>query len=104
MTRREGLDIRSALDRIGQCPGCYSLHSVPPEMDWGCDCGEAVTIIDLRDRERAETLRLMEWYVAEIERLRHIEQLAVNLIAAPEPGDFEDAFAALDDVIGGLEG
>jgi hypothetical protein len=47
-----GLDIRSALDRVGQCPGCYSLHSVPPEMDWECDCGEAVTIIDLRAKPR----------------------------------------------------
>jgi hypothetical protein len=49
---REGLDIRSATDLVGQCPGCFSLHSVPPEMDWECDCGEAVTIIDLRARRK----------------------------------------------------
>jgi hypothetical protein len=50
--RVEGLDIRSATDLVGQCPGCFSLHSVPPEMDWECDCGEAVTIIDLRAKPR----------------------------------------------------
>jgi hypothetical protein len=33
---------------IGQCPGCFSIHKVPDGVDWECDCGELVTIIDLR--------------------------------------------------------
>ena len=51
------------------------------------------------DSERSSYLPIIE-----IDRLRRIEQLAVNVVAATQPGDLDDALAALDDEIGGLDG
>lgn len=44
----------AALDkRLYQCPGCwsYGCYPRPPEGAWReCDCGERMTLIDLRER------------------------------------------------------
>jgi len=41
---------------------------------------------------------------SEIERLQYIEQLAVTVVAATQPGDLDDAISALNDALGGLDG
>lgn len=33
-----------------QCPGCWSVSHNDPEKDWECECGEKLTVIDLRDK------------------------------------------------------
>jgi len=33
---------------IGQCPGCWAFHRVPTTVDYECECGERIEIVDLR--------------------------------------------------------
>lgn len=32
-----------------QCPGCWSVSYNEPKNGWECECGEKLTVIDLRD-------------------------------------------------------
>jgi hypothetical protein len=43
--------------RLRQCPGCWSYALTPADLgpeDWVCDCGEAMTLVDLRDSALAQ--------------------------------------------------
>ena len=72
------------------------------------DLREAKAEIDvlrhLLEQIRIDSERSSYLPIIEIDRLRRIEQLAVNVVAATQPGDLDDALAALDDEIGGLDG
>jgi hypothetical protein len=46
-----------ALDQrlLGQCPGCWAVHRLPSTADYECECGERVTVIDLRPAALSDT-------------------------------------------------
>lgn len=68
-------------------------------MDYGTHEAAVAAMESMQANRASSYLPIME-----IERLRRIEQLAVNVVAATQPGDLDDALAALDEAIGGLDG
>jgi hypothetical protein len=40
---------------LGQCAGCWAVHRLPSTADYECECGERVTVIDLRAAALSDT-------------------------------------------------
>lgn len=34
--------------RLVQCPGCWAAAMARKDVDWECECGELMTVVDLR--------------------------------------------------------
>lgn len=41
---------RAAGSRLHQCPGCWAIALVPGGIEYECECGERMTLVDLRAR------------------------------------------------------
>ena len=35
--------------RLVQCPACWTAAMARKSFDWECECGELMTVVDLRD-------------------------------------------------------
>lgn len=40
--------------RLVQCPGCWAAAMARRDVDWECECGEPMTVVDLRERNEWE--------------------------------------------------
>ena len=41
---------RAAGTSVHQCPGCWAIACVPAGVEYECECGERMTLVDLRAR------------------------------------------------------
>lgn len=38
--------------RLVQCPACWTAAMARKDVDWECECGELMTVVDLREPSR----------------------------------------------------
>lgn len=41
---------RAASSRVYQCPGCWAIALLAGGVEYECECGERMTLVDLRAR------------------------------------------------------